>query len=201
MNTHSKIHPESAKLVNNYIESLPQWSKEICIKLREIILSTSSNITEDWKWNQPNYYCNGMLCGIWAFKDHVTLVFFQGALIDDKYSILSSNPDNLHNRHIKFSHISQINPQIIQDYLLQSISNNTRGLKINQSKIKNIEIPYYIKEALENTGLLECFNNMSYSHKKEYILWIKEAKKEETRNRRIEKMILMLRDKFGFSSL
>ncbi|MCX7728322.1 MAG: DUF1801 domain-containing protein [Bacteroidia bacterium] len=201
MTSSSKVHPESAKLVNNYIESLPQWSKDICNKLREIILSTSQSISEDWKWNHPNYYCNGMLCGIWAFKDHVTLVFFQGALIDDKYSILSSNPENLHNRHIKFSDISQINPQIIRDYLLQSVDNNTKGLKINQTKIKTIEIPYYIKEALENAGLLESFNNLSYSHKKEYILWIKEAKKEDTKNRRIEKMIIALRDKFGMSHL
>jgi uncharacterized protein YdeI (YjbR/CyaY-like superfamily) len=32
-------------------------------------------------------------------------------------------------------------------------------------------------------------------------LWIKEAKKEDTRMRRVEKMIQMLREKFGFSSL
>lgn len=197
----SRVHPESTKLVNNYIDSLPQWSKAICEKLREIILSVSPNITEDWKWNHPNYYCNGMLCGIWAFKEHVTLVFFQGALINDTYSVLLSNPENLHNRHIKFSDVSQINAEIIKEYLLQSIENNTKGLKINQTKIKNIEIPYYIKNALENAGLLESFNNMSYSHKKEYILWIKEAKKEETKIRRIEKMISILRDKFGMSSL
>lgn len=197
----SKAHPESAKLVNNYIESLPQWSREICEKLRSTVLSVSPHITEDWKWNHPNYHCNGMLCGIWAFKEHVTLVFFQGALINDHYSVLSSNPDNLHNRHIKFTNVSQINEDIIKDYLIQSIENNTNGLKINQTKIKSIEIPYYIKNALENAGLWESFNNMSYSHKKEYILWIKEAKKEDTRNRRIEKMILKLRDKFGMSSL
>jgi uncharacterized protein YdeI (YjbR/CyaY-like superfamily) len=199
--THLKVHPDAPNLVNNYIDNLPQWSKEICIKLRNIILSMSPNVQEDWKWQHPNYYCNGMLCGIWAFKDHVTLVFFQGALIDDVYSVLCSHSDNLHNRHIKFSDISQINEEIIKNYLLQSIDNNIKGIRINQSKMKNIEIPFYIKEALENTGLLESFNNLSYSHKKEYILWIKEAKKEDTRMRRVEKMIQMLREKFGFSSL
>ncbi|GAB4450721.1 MAG: hypothetical protein OHK0036_09900 [Bacteroidia bacterium] len=197
----SKTHPEATKLVNTYIEELPAWSKEICNKLRRIILSTSSEVQEDWKWNHPNYSCNGMLCGIWAFKEHVTLVFFQGALIDDKYNILSSHPENLHNRHIKFSDISQVNEVVIKEYLIQSIENNKKGLKINQTKIKSIEIPYYIKDALVNAGLWDSFNNMSFSHKKEYILWIKEAKKEDTRNRRIEKMILKLRDKFGFSSL
>lgn len=199
--THSKVHPQAKQLVDNYIEELPQWSKEICERLRAIILSVSSQVQEDWKWNHPNYYCNGMMCGIWAFKEHVTLVFFQGALIDDHYSVLSSHPDNLHNRHIKYTALSQIRSEIIKNYLLQTIENNKKGLRINQTKTKHIEIPFYIKHALENAGLFESFNNMSYSHKKEYILWIKEAKKEETRNRRIEKMIALLREKFGLSSL
>lgn len=199
--TSSKVHPQAKQMVDNYIEELPQWSKEICEKLRAIVLSVSPQIQEDWKWNHPNYYCNGMVCGIWAFKEHVTFVFFQGALIDDHYSVLSSHPDNLHNRHIKYSDVSQINEEILRNYLLQSIENNKKGLRINQTRIKHIDIPFYIKEALENAGLLESFNNMGYSHKKEYILWIKEAKKEETRNRRIEKMISALREKFGFTSL
>lgn len=197
----SKVHLEASQLINKYIDELPEWSKEICSKLRSIIMSVSPHIQEDWKWNHPAYYCNGMLCGIWAFKNYVTLTFFQGALINDHYSVLSSNPDNLHNRHIKYSDVSQINEEIIKDYLMQSIRNNTNGLKINQTKIKNIEIPYYIKTSLENAGLLESFNNMSYSHKKEYILWIKEGKKESTREKRIEKMIQKLREKFGLSSL
>lgn len=197
----TKVHPEAEKLVNNYISELPDWSKAICNKLRQIILSVSPQVQEDWKWNHPNYYCNGMLCGVWAFKEHVTLVFFQGALIDDHYAVLSSYADNLHNRHIKYSDVSQINEEIIKNYLLQAINNNTKGLKINQSRNKNIDIPIYIKSALENAGLLESFNNMSYSHKKEYILWIKEAKKEETRLKRVEKLIMILREKFGLSSL
>jgi uncharacterized protein YdeI (YjbR/CyaY-like superfamily) len=32
-------------------------------------------------------------------------------------------------------------------------------------------------------------------------MWIKEAKKEQTKIRRVEKVINQLRDKFGFSSL
>ncbi len=196
----SRVHHEATKLVNTYISQLPSSMREVCDKLRSIIISVSPHIQEDWKWNHPVYYCNGMLCGLWAFKDHVTLVFFKGALIDDVYSVLSSS-DNLYNRHIKYSDVSQIKEEVIRNYLIQSIDNNTKGLKINQTKIKNIEIPFYIKTALQNAGLLEGFNNMSYSHKKEYILWIKEAKKESTREKRIEQMIVKLREKFGLSSL
>lgn len=38
------------------------------------------------------------------------------------------------------------------------------------------------------------FDKMSYTHKKEYIRWIEEAKKPETRENRKAKMILMILD-------
>ncbi len=45
-----------------------------------------------------------------------------------------------------------------------------------------------------NPGAKERFMKLSDSHKKEYAVWISEAKKEETRMCRIEKAIIMLSD-------
>lgn len=44
----------------------------------------------------------------------------------------------------------------------------------------------------ENPEAKVLFNNMSYTHKKEYIRWIEEAKKAETRENRKAKMITMI---------
>ncbi|MGE8433494.1 DUF1905 domain-containing protein [Chryseobacterium joostei] len=46
----------------------------------------------------------------------------------------------------------------------------------------------------ENTQAKELFDKMSYTHKKEYIRWIEEAKKTETREARKIKMIQMILD-------
>lgn len=46
----------------------------------------------------------------------------------------------------------------------------------------------------ENPEAKVLFDKMSYTHKKEYIRWIEEAKKPETRENRKEKMILMILD-------
>ena len=47
----------------------------------------------------------------------------------------------------------------------------------------------------KHKGIEDVFNAMSFSHKKEHVQAIVEAKKEETRARRIEKMIEMLSEK------
>lgn len=44
----------------------------------------------------------------------------------------------------------------------------------------------------ENPEAKALFDNMSYTHKKEYIRWIEEAKKAETRENRKAKMITMI---------
>ena len=46
---------------------------------------------------------------------------------------------------------------------------------------------------LEKERLLPFFEGLSFTHRKEYCRWITEAKKEETRLRRLEKAVEMLR--------
>ena len=62
-------------------------------------------------------------------------------------------------------------------------------------KTREITIPDDVQKSLEkNQMALETYNKLSYSHQKEYINWILEAKREETRRNRIEKMIQKLLD-------
>ena len=46
----------------------------------------------------------------------------------------------------------------------------------------------------ENPKAKDLFDKMSYTHRKEYIRWIEEAKKQETRENRKTKMIQMIMD-------
>jgi len=60
---------------------------------------------------------------------------------------------------------------------------------------RTVEVPKDLADALESSGMSEVFSNMSYTHQKEYVNSVKDAKKEETRVRRIEKTIEMLKAK------
>ncbi len=75
-----KHNPNAAALITDGMAELEPFAREICIRLRSIILSADPSFIEDWKWG-PNYYLNGMVCGYWGFKKHVSLVFFQGSLL------------------------------------------------------------------------------------------------------------------------
>jgi hypothetical protein len=58
---------------------------------------------------------------------------------------------------------------------------------------RKVEVPAEFERLLKKEGLLPFFEKLSYTHRKEYCRWITEAKKEETRTRRLEKALEMLK--------
>jgi uncharacterized protein YdeI (YjbR/CyaY-like superfamily) len=54
---------------------------------------------------------------------------------------------------------------------------------------RTVEMPSDLAEALKKADLTEVFSKLSYTHQKEYVNAVNEAKKEETRLRRIERTI------------
>lgn len=60
---------------------------------------------------------------------------------------------------------------------------------------RTLEVPEPLLKLMKKEGLLPFFESLSYTHRKEYCRWITEAKKEETRSRRLEKAIEMLKQR------
>jgi Domain of unknown function (DUF1905)/Bacteriocin-protection, YdeI or OmpD-Associated len=56
---------------------------------------------------------------------------------------------------------------------------------------REIEIPLQLQKKL-GTKLIQKLNSLSFTHKKEFIVWYSQAQKEDTRARRVEKMKQML---------
>lgn len=59
---------------------------------------------------------------------------------------------------------------------------------------RELSVPRDLEGALEAAGLRGQFDSLSFTHRREYVEWIEEAKREETRARRLTKAAEMLRD-------
>ena len=58
-----------------------------------------------------------------------------------------------------------------------------------------VEIPAELKKAFRTEKEAKTFfDKLSYTHQREYVMWINEAKREETRQKRIVKAIEMLKE-------
>ncbi|WP_114937217.1 YdeI/OmpD-associated family protein [Mucilaginibacter endophyticus] len=77
----------------------------------------------------------------------------------------------------------------------EAVRNNEHSAYIDVDN-KIVTLPNYVKETLEqHPGVLDYFQSLAYSHKKEYVLWILTAKQEKTRQDRLAKMVEMLQNK------
>jgi hypothetical protein len=59
---------------------------------------------------------------------------------------------------------------------------------------RTVEVPSDLAAALDPEAR-EFFDSLAYTHRKEYVRWIEEAKREETRHARVEKAAAMLAER------
>jgi Bacteriocin-protection, YdeI or OmpD-Associated/Domain of unknown function (DUF1905) len=60
---------------------------------------------------------------------------------------------------------------------------------------REVEVPEALREALAgDEQARSAFESMAYTHRKEFARWVAEAKREETRQRRVSQALEMLRE-------
>ena len=78
-------------------------------------------------------------------------------------------------------------------WIKEAMKLNDDGIKVNKvksTKDEAIEAPtYFLKELKQNKEALKTFNAFTYSCKKEYIVWITDAKTDATREKRMSQAI------------
>jgi uncharacterized protein YdeI (YjbR/CyaY-like superfamily) len=79
--------------------------------------------------------------------------------------------------------------KVLLGYIKKAAKLNEAGVKLPprpKKEKKELVVPSELAAALKkNIKAQAAFNNFSYSHKKEYVEWISEAKRDETRKRRL----------------
>jgi hypothetical protein len=63
------------------------------------------------------------------------------------------------------------------------------------TKPRAVDVPAGLKKFLQSSQVWALFDKLSYTHKKEFVQWITDAKKEETREARKQRMVEMLKRK------
>jgi len=87
------------KKVDEYIEKQKSPQKEICKKLRKIILKTFPDIKEEMKWGVPSY-SDGKYYFV-ALKTHVNLGFSIKGLSKEKIALFQGSGKTMRNIEIK----------------------------------------------------------------------------------------------------
>ena len=189
------IHPRAKQEIGKYIAQAPEFARPICRKIRSLIHQADPEIVEDWKWG-PNFNKQGMICGFGAFKEHVSLGFFKGALLKDpKKMLVDCSGSNAHNRTLKFRSVADVDQKALVAFVKEAVKLNVTGVKGDVRRAE-IPVPADLKAALaKDPKAKAAFDAFSPGCRREYLEWIVEAKRPETRARRIETTLQQSREK------
>ena len=185
--------------INLYIAEQPEWQRKMLVRLRQLIHSVDEDITEAWKWNSPHFEHDGIMIGLHGFKNFVSVWFHKGALLKDTHKLFDKpeKDEDKGIRKVKFHEGDAINEKAFMDLVKQAVKVNQSGAKLGDAKParKALLVPPELENCLkkdeEAWGNWEKFN---YTHKKEYVEWIVDAKQDETRKRRIAQALEMIRE-------
>ncbi|MHA1110215.1 MAG: DUF1801 domain-containing protein [Promethearchaeota archaeon] len=99
--------------VREYIEKQPSPQKEICMRVREIILQTLPETEENLKWGTPVYCENKIYIG--SFKKQVNLGFQIKEIPADEVASLEGTGKTM--RHIKIHTLDEIDEEKIVKFI------------------------------------------------------------------------------------
>src|SRR6266550_3381690 len=71
----------ASRLIDQRIRDLGDWRGETLARMRGLIMEADPGITEEWKWMNPVWSHNGIVCTGESYKNAVKLTFAQGASI------------------------------------------------------------------------------------------------------------------------
>ena len=187
--------------VTAFITRNSHWQSELTL-LREIALS--HELKETIKWGAPAYTLQGKnVIGLGAFKSYVGIWFFQGGLLADKdHKLVNAQEGKTRAmRQWRFSSLKEIKSEakIIDQYLDEAINNVKTGRQIAPSRRKPLNVPEDLNNALKSNNLVKDFGSLSLSKQRDYTEYIETAKKPETRHRRLDKIVPMIREGIGLN--
>jgi len=184
--------------IDAYIAKSADFAKPILNHLRNLAHAGCPGIEETLKWGMPSFVHEGIVFGMAAFKQHCTVHFWKGDLIFSK----AKTPPNASGEAMgQFGRITSLSDlpgdKTFIGYVKKAVDLNEAGIKLparsRSKEKKELVVPDYFTTALKKSKkALAAFENFSYSHRKEYVQWITEAKREETREQRLATAIKWL---------
>lgn len=186
--------------VEDYINRISKFKEEVEL-LRAYLLA--SGLEETIKWGIPCYVRNKKnVVGIAAFEEYAGIWFYQGALLSDKNGHLINAQEGKTKamRQWRFSNVEEIisNKQQIADFVQETILNFDQGKEIKPTKNKPLVIPNELQQELNNNSkLAKAFDRFSLTNKRIFCEHISEAKRESTKQKRLEKILPMIMEQVG----
>ncbi len=183
------------KRIDAYIAKSPEYARPILKHIRELVHAVVPDVEETIKWSHCAFdYCGKGMCMMAAFKNYAIITFWKGKIMADPAGILQLDERDAVGHLGLFKMLKDMpSDKLVKQYIKEAARLNKEGIKLPPKAKKEKEelvIPAELTKALsKNKKAQKIFDAASYSFKKEYAMWIADAKTEATKNNRLRSAI------------
>ena len=184
--------------INTYIANAAPFARPILERLRAIVHAACPSVEETIKWGFPHFMHHGILCSMAAFKQHTVFGFWKGELISGIRSTPAGGGAMGHLGRLAGLEDLPVRRDLIAQ-IHEAMRLNEAGTVVparaRTPRRPEPPVPPALATALRaNAKAKAAFEAFSPSQRREYCEWIADAKREETRARRVSDAIEWLRE-------
>jgi len=113
-----------SQLIDERIAELGDWRGETLARVRNLIKEADPEVVEEWKWHNPVWSHDGIICTGESYKDKVKLTFAKGASVDDPKGLFNSSLGGNTRRAIDIYEDEEIDAEGFKDLIRAAVALN-----------------------------------------------------------------------------
>ena len=120
----SKNAESPSKLIDARIEELGDWRGEMLSRLRVLIKEADPKVIEEWKWANPVWSHDGLICTGETYKKAVKMTFAKGAFLADPSGLFNSSLEGNVRRAIDFHEGDKLDEKALKALIRAAVALN-----------------------------------------------------------------------------
>ncbi|MCB9915035.1 MAG: YdeI/OmpD-associated family protein [Planctomycetes bacterium] len=182
--------------VDAYLEAAPEFARPLLERLREAVHAGCPDVVETMKWSRPAFEHHGPLCNLSAFKAHCAFGFWKHELV------VGTGDARWKEAMGSFGRLTQLadlpSKAELKRMVKLAAKLNEEGVRAPRTKTgprAPLETPPELARALaKDAKARKTYAAFPPSHRREYDEWIAEAKRDDTRAKRVAQTLEWLRE-------
>jgi hypothetical protein len=113
-----------SRLIDARIEELGDWRGAMLSRLRALIKEADPEVTEEWKWSNPVWSHDGLICTGETYKNVVKMTFAKGASLKDPSGLFNSSLEGNVRRAIDFHEGEKLDEKALKALIRAAVALN-----------------------------------------------------------------------------
>jgi hypothetical protein len=117
----------ASELISKRIAELGDWRGETLSRMRTLITEADPDVVEEWKWMNPVWSHDGIICTGESYKNAVKLTFAKGATLKDPARLFNSSLEGNVRRAIDIHKGEDVDGSAFKALVRQAVALNSSG--------------------------------------------------------------------------